>query len=554
MLTRIGLGSLVTGGDAAQIARLAGEPTQQGAIASLKPAHMPVLFPEVFLRDNGGFDVLVGNPPWEELMLDEVKFWLRYSPGLIGQPIAERRKTVEKLRKLYPERLEEFEREEEGISSIRKVLLAGPFPGLGTGDVDLYRVFAWRNWQLLRVGGRIGAVFPRTLLNAAGNAQWREVVLSHGEVNVVTVTNSAEWVFKGVDGRYSITFIDIHKTESIPETVQLSGPFFDYKTFDEGRHQSGALPIALLKAASEGASFPQLPDIESASVFTQLRLAPRLDAGVNGATFVPVREFDATLDKSTFDSGAQKPSSWPVYGGSSFNIWNPQTGEVFAWAESKKVKSALQEKRQRQVRLKSSAFYGMDEKWASNTETLPCLNPRIAYRQITNATNTRTVIAALVPGNCVLTNAAPYFLMRNGSAKHEAFVLGVMCSIPYDWYVRRYVELNFNFHLVNGSPIPFVSDSDERWERVTQIAGRLTAVNELFDDWAKEVGVKVGSVKTDTEKDSLIAELDALVAHLYGLSRSQLEHVFKTFHRGWDYSSRLTQVLAFYDQLPKVKS
>ena len=554
VLTRIGLGSLVTGGDAAQIAHLAGEPTQQGAISSLKPAHMPVLFPEVFLRENGGFDVLVGNPPWEELMLDEVKFWLRYSPGLIGLPIAERRKTVEKLRKQYPERLEEFEREEESISSIRKVLLAGPFPGLGTGDVDLYRVFAWRNWQLLRQGGRIGAVFPRTLLNAAGNAQWREEILSNGEVSVVNIVNSNGWVFPSVHGQYSITFIDIHKTESGPESVQLSGPFFDYKTFDEGRHQSGALPIALLKTASEGASFPQLPDIESASVFTQLRLAPRLDAGVNGATFVPVREFDATLDKSTFDSGTQKPTSWPVYSGSSFNLWNPQTGEVFAWAEPKKVKNALQEKRQRQVRLKSSAFFGMDVKWAANIETLPCLKPRIAYRQITNATNTRTVIAALVPGNCVITNAAPYFLMRNGSAKHEAFVLGVMCSIPFDWYVRRYVELNFNFHLVNGSPMPLIPDSDERWKKVVQIAGRLTAVNELFSDWADEVGVEVGSVKTDTEKEALIAELDALVAHLYGLSRSQVEHVFKTFHRGWDYSSRLEQVLAFYDQLPKVMS
>ena len=73
-------------------------------------------------------------------------------------------------------------------------------------------------------------------------------------------------------------------------------------------------------------------------------------------------------------------------------------------------------------------------------------------------------------------------------------------------------------------------------------------------EWAKSVDVKVGSVKTETEKEVLIAELDALVAHLYGLSRPQIEHVFKTFHRNWDYSSRLEQVLAFYDQLPKVKS
>jgi hypothetical protein len=75
-----------------------------------------------------------------------------------------------------------------------------------------------------------------------------------------------------------------------------------------------------------------------------------------------------------------------------------------------------------------------------------------------------------------------------------------------------------------------------------------------YSIWAKAVGVEVGSVKTDAEKDSLIVENDALVAHMYGLTRTQLEHVFKTFHRGWDYAPRLEKVLSFYDQLPKVKS
>ena len=96
--------------------------------------------------------------------------------------------------------------------------------------------------------------------------------------------------------------------------------------------------------------------------------------------------------------------------------------------------------------------------------------------------------------------------------------------------------------------------NDPRRLKVIEIAGKLAAVDARYAIWAKEVGVKVGSVKTATDKETLIAELDALVSHLYGLSRTQVEHIFKTFHRGWDYSSRLEQVLAFYDQLPKVKS
>ena len=81
---------------------------------------------------------------------------------------------------------------------------------------------------------------------------------------------------------------------------------------------------------------------------------------------------------------------------------------------------------------------------------------------------------------------------------------------------------------------------------MVEIAGRLAAVDDRYADWAAEVGVPVGSVKTAAEKDDLIAELDALVSLLYGLTEDQVEHVFATFHRGWNYEPRLEAVLKHY--------
>ncbi len=49
-----------------------------------------------------------------------------------------------------------------------------------------------------------------------------------------------------------------------------------------------------------------------------------------------------------------------------------------------------------------------------------------------------------------------------------------------------------------------------------------------------------------TEKDDMIAELDAVVAHLYGLTETQLRHIFETFHEGWDYGERLEATLKHY--------
>lgn len=73
------------------------------------------------------------------------------------------------------------------------------------------------------------------------------------------------------------------------------------------------------------------------------------------------------------------------------------------------------------------------------------------------------------------------------------------------------------------------------------LAGRLACPDKRFSTWAKAVGVECGPLQ-DGEKQDMIAELDAVVASLYGLTEKQLGHVFETFHEGWDYESRLEAV------------
>jgi hypothetical protein len=82
--------------------------------------------------------------------------------------------------------------------------------------------------------------------------------------------------------------------------------------------------------------------------------------------------------------------------------------------------------------------------------------------------------------------------------------------------------------------------------RIIEISGRLAAKDDRFTDWADQVGVPVSSVKSNTEKNYLIVELDALVSLLYGLSEDQVGHMFATFHRGWEYRPRLEAVLKHY--------
>ena len=148
--------------------------------AELRALHFPVAFPEVFLRDRPGFDCIIGNPPWEEIMVDETTFWsLRY-PGFRGQPPSKQRISIAKYRQERPDLVREYEQEVSQTTTIRHLLSAGQYPGLNQGNADLYKAFCWRFWQLVRERGWIGVVLPRTALTGLGTAEWRLAVLDGG--------------------------------------------------------------------------------------------------------------------------------------------------------------------------------------------------------------------------------------------------------------------------------------------------------------------------------------------------------------------------------------
>jgi hypothetical protein len=173
---------------------------------------------------------------------------------------------------------------------------------------------------------------------------------------------------------------------------------------------------------------------------------------------------------------------------------------------------------------------------------------RIAFRDIARATDTRTTLACLLPPGVVAVHNAPLLVTRAGGALAEAFMIGVLSSVPFDWAARRWVELHLTFELLNMLPVPEYVPGSTLSDRVVNVAGRLAAVDDRYRTWASEVGVEAGSANTEPAKSELIAELDALVSLLYGLTQTQVEHVFVTFHRGGNYTARLERVLEYYEQ------
>ena len=520
-------------------------------INDLNVLHFPIAFPEVFLRDRPGFDVILGNPPWDKVRVEEHSFWARHYPGL--RSLTQRKQEIKKaqLREERPDLVTQYKKELREKARVRKALGGSNYPGMGTGDAELYKAFCWRFWRLtVTDGGQTGVVLPRGALSAKGSGVFRQTIFDKSaRVDVTMLLNRGGWVFEEAEHRYTIGLVCIGHGLPEKETIFLRGPYAAENKYIEGRSKKQA---AFFKQDvlewNDTASLPLLPTDKSIEVFAQIRRAPRLDLNENGQWRArPVTEFHATSSKKYMDlvSEACPKGYWPVYKGESFNLWTPDTGNYYAYADPATAQEGALETRMNAAKLRSSAHSEFSLEHNKDPKTLPCFAPRIAFRDSTNRTNRRTVIACLVPPEVFIAHQGNYFLWPRGDEKDQAFLLGVLSSIPLDWYARRFVEAHVSYYILNPFPIPRPDRDNMLWKRVVEVAGRLACPDDKFVFWAEAVGVEPGPLE-DNEKEDMIFELDALVACLYDLNESQLVHVYETFHEGWDHEERLHGVLRHY--------
>lgn len=530
--------------DAEQFAALAAMREVRDAVEPLRPAHMPYLFPEVFLRERPGFDVLVGNPPWETVKVEEQKWWWLRFPGLRLRRMAkkEQKEAIARLREERPDLASEYDGEVKSVAAYSAALNKGPFD-LGSGDTDLYQVFAWRYWQLIRPNGRLAVVLPRPAVSGSPLTSWRKEILAHGAfTSVCMAINNGHWVF-GEPVHASKEFAFTVAERAGDGFVRFAGPFSSGQEFDDGASQLAVVSATEFMKWSEVAAFPLMPAPESAMVFRTMHRSPAFINARSDWDFRLTNELHSTNDAAIYDFDLTESSKIPVFKGESFNLWQPDTGKYYARSEVSSLRGRLGRKLEKQTRQAKSPYLGLDF-----GEGLPMDRPRIAFRKITSNTNQRTMVAALIPQGVSATEGCQVVLRAVGDEKAEAFLLGVLSSIPFDWGARRWVEINFNFYVMNSLPIPKYAPGTARSDRVVEVAGRLAAVDRRYDAWAADVDVEVGTANSAPEKSELIAELDALVALLYELTEDQVEHVFATFHRGWNYAARLERVLAYYAQ------
>jgi hypothetical protein len=123
--------------------------------------HWELEFPQVFARASGGFDCVLGNPPWERVKLQEKEFFAGHRDIAGARNASQRKRLIAQLENDDPDLFAAWRaalRKAEGESHL--VRPSGRYPLCGRGDVNTYALFAELDYQLLSSSGFAGAIFP----------------------------------------------------------------------------------------------------------------------------------------------------------------------------------------------------------------------------------------------------------------------------------------------------------------------------------------------------------------------------------------------------------
>ena len=546
------------------------------------PFHWVLEFAEVYAE--GGFDVVVGNPPWDRLRPTRDDFFMRYDEEFHSLPPETKDARQDELlddpeiAEAWKDYQHEIEVATEYFHESSAYTLQDPTVGgqSQSTENDLSSLFFERVFDLAKNGGYVAQVLPGTIFNGASTKDLRVHLLDQTTIRSLITWENRD-IFEAVDGRYNfgvVAFKNSGRTENLRGIFQQHG--LDVIQQFEDRTLSIPRKV-LLEYSPEARIFPQLKAQEEVEILEKIVSHPSIRQEQDGMWFAqPYRELDRTNDADRFVED-ESDGDYPVYGGSNIYQFNYDPSFVDIdppefWSVDEDVdpeRSAKQRIREKSVRKLKRAIYDAfdgtgsqvgfvndlleEERGKELSEEdvlLDCTEYRIVFRDITKFTNERTIIASVIPPDVVCTNTLhtirPYHIDPDEgdlqeSPLHSVYervftdrslfaAVGLINSIPFDYLMRTKIDTHIVMYKFEESQVPRLTEGDEWFEFIWRRAARLNCYGEDFEEMRDRLN-DIEPATDINERREIQAELDAAAFHAYGLNRSQVAFILDDFHR-----------------------
>ena len=516
--------------------------------------HWDLAFPEVF--ENGGFDCVLGNPPWEKVKLQEKEWFAERKPEIANAPTAATRKSmIQKLKTndfpLYRRFLDDL-RESEGRSHLMRN--TGRYPLCGRGDINLYAVFAEAMRNVVNERGRAGCVLPTG----------------------IATDDTTKFFFQDVVGTKALaSLFDFENKGVFFPGVHSSQKFCLFTAASRRQLVTGTADFVFFAHAVEELRDPErcftLSPEDIALLNPNTRTCPifrsRKDAELAKAIYrrVPVlvreardgrpaenpwgiqysRMFDMSNDSHLFRTREQlEAEGWeldgnvfrrdgaeylPLYEAKMTQMYNHRAADVVVSdrARQRKAQPApLDDALLADPHRSAIPLYWIDERRCSEAlDGLWDRNWLLGFTNVTSPTNERTMNSVIFP-RAGVGNSMPVFLGTE-HALNFRILYGNLCSFVFDYAVRQNIGgVNLNYYLVNQLPVlpPKMAGETCPWDSsrttgswVTDRVLELTYTAWDLESFANDCGYHDGPpFRWNEDRRFLLrCELDAAFLHLY---------------------------------------
>ena len=492
-------------------------------IEALRPFHWGYEFDQII--GNGGFDAIITNPPWEIFKPNAKEFFEEYS-----DLVSKKKMTIKEFEKEQAKLLKDRDTREAWLKYQSEYPHVSAFfrsapqyknqisivDGKKAGtDINLYKLFVEQCFNLLRDGGYCGIVIPSGIYTDLGTKQLREMLFGQTRITGLFCIENRKEVFEGVHRSFKFLVLSFEKggkTEHFPAAFMRH----DVAELERFPHE-GAIDISIelvRRLSPDSLSVVEFKTPVDLTIMQKVLRHPRLGETLPDRWDVVLgNEFHMTGDSKLFK---REPGNdrLPLFEGKMIWQFDHEFAHPRYWIDEKAGRMAL---------------LGRAEDMG---QVLGYQGYRMGHRSIAASTNERTMIATVLPprtffGHSINATKQPT------DGKNVLFLTATLDSFVCDFVLRSTVSQNLTMFFIYQLPVPRLTEKDAAFWPIVKRAARLICTTPEFDDLAKEVGLKSheDGATEPVERAKLRAELDGLVAPLYGLTEEEFAYILTTFPR-----------------------
>ena len=438
-------------------------------------------FPKVF--DQGGFDLVITNPPWEKVRVNDREFFSTFQIDFSRLSRDQRKKTRHRLLQKVTVR-DAYAQYGQAVAELKTVAKSQYHTAASGGDLDKYKLAVERILDVVRPGGVAAFIVPHGILGDWGARAIRQHVFRRHQWLEILRIETGKTLFPEIHANLGVVLAIVRKgappNSRKTDAILLSRPVTDTTELSAPTHTQ--VPKEIVETATRHGMIPLVDspaDLEFAEACLEF---PRLEQWPK-SIFQPRREVDMTNDRGAFSEP-----------GTGIPLLEGKLLQPFDVAISKRR-------------------FDVPPQIAPGRNTW-----RLAWRAVADRAMPRRLIAAWMPDNVALGNS----LIFSGIDDHAdvtslLWILGWMNSRVADAQLRLWCSNNnINIFHILCCRVPMPSDVKDA-EVVAGVSAGLTCFRASFNV-PRQVEALAEPITTKKQFVDAIAALDTCWKRIYGLS------------------------------------